>query len=287
VGCRDHRGDFEARFLIVGTGPSKIPHPSVPGLDSFPGRAFTPRSGLGLRRPRRRVAVIGTARPLCRSSRACPRPSASRCSSAPAWIIPSPTGSTVGCSAAIRDFPSVARRCGVRSGCSPVPCLCPCTPLTAGRGIAHLARYNINGLSRIRGSCRAHPDYVPDVSGWPLEHLLPRACPANATLIASGLAHVEGSTSASKRRGLRRTRIIFSTVLPGRDAPSTGGSSADGRSLAERWDGCPCIQGLTMSGSPQAHLQPQAQLLRSSARPGDTTCASPTRSGSRWRASAG
>jgi len=64
-------------------------------------------------------------------------------------------------------------------------------PVTAGRGIAHLARYNIKpGYQGSRGSCRAHPDYGPDVSGWAFSNTYYPALARQRDPDRVGLAHV-------------------------------------------------------------------------------------------------
>jgi len=71
------------------------------------------------------------------------------------------------------------------------------------------------------------------------------------------LAQVEGSTLiASNGASFEADTIIFSTGFQVADAPIHRRIfGRDGRSLAERWAGCPrAYKGITMSGCPNAFM---------------------------------
>jgi cation diffusion facilitator CzcD-associated flavoprotein CzcO len=257
-------GDFQARFLIVGTGPLEDPLiPSVPGLDSFPGRAFHSAqwpSDYDARGDR--VAVIGTGASALQifPEVAADADRIALFQRTPPWVIPKPDWQHSRLfRGAIRRFPSVAPAMRRAEWMFASAVLMSLYSVTAGRGIAHLARYNINRAIKdpeVRAALT--PDYVPGCKRLGLSNTYyPALARPNATLIASGLAQVEGSTLiASNGASFEADTIIFSTGFQVADAPVHRRIfGRDGRSLAERWDGCPrAYKGITMSGCPNAFM---------------------------------
>jgi len=120
-GCRD-TAVIRGALLDCRTGPRRSLIPSVPGLDSFPVERST-------RRVARTTTPAATGGVIARRVRSADLPELARrrahraVPAHPPWIIPSRLAAQSACSAGDPAISSVAR-CGVRSGCSPVPCLC-------------------------------------------------------------------------------------------------------------------------------------------------------------------
>ncbi|MEU5281585.1 NAD(P)/FAD-dependent oxidoreductase [Streptomyces asoensis] len=254
-------GHYRADVVVSATGPLSDPKvPSIPGLDTFPGKVFhSARWDHDTDLAGQRVAVVGTGASAIQIVPAV-QPDVSRLTlfqRTPPWVMPRVDRAVSGAERALhRALPATARmRRGLLWGIRELQVQAFTKhPHQLGL-VERLAKQNMaRAIKDPALRARLTPDYRIGCKRILLSSTYyPALAQPNVDVVASGLSEIRGSTLvAADGTEAEADVIVFGTGFHVTDMPiAERVVGADGRTLAESWkDGMEALRGASAAGFP-------------------------------------